>query len=65
MPPSHAKMRLKSAPQKLNVVMAKAISKSFAIDVAANALNMHSNTVSFLMKTTLCEINNVIFSKNC
>ena len=30
--PSHAKMRLKSAPQKLNVVMAKAISKSFAID---------------------------------
>ena len=32
MPRSHAKMRLKSAPQKLNFLMAKAISKSFTID---------------------------------
>ena len=32
MPPSHAKMRLKSAPQKLNFVMAKAISKSYTLD---------------------------------
>ena len=28
----HAKMRLKSAPQKLNFLMAKAISKSYTID---------------------------------
>ena len=28
----HAKMRLKSAPQKLNFVMAKAISKSYTLD---------------------------------
>ena len=29
---SHAKMRLKSVPQKLNFVMAKAISKSYTLD---------------------------------
>ena len=32
MPCSHVKMRFKSAPQKLNFVMAKAISKSYIID---------------------------------
>ena len=32
MPHSHAKMRLKSAPQKLNFVMAKAISNSYTLD---------------------------------
>ena len=32
MPRFHAKMRLKSAPQKLNFVMAKAISKSYKPD---------------------------------
>ena len=32
MPRSHAKMHLKSAPQKLNFVMAKAISKSYTPD---------------------------------
>ena len=32
MPCSHAKMRLKSAPQRLNFVMAKAISKRYALD---------------------------------
>ena len=32
MPRFHAKMRLKSAPQKLNFLMAKAISKSFTLD---------------------------------
>ena len=35
MPCSHAKMRLKSAPQKLNFVMAKAISKSYALDCSS------------------------------
>ena len=32
MPCSHAKMRLKSAPRKLNFLMEKAISKSCALD---------------------------------
>ena len=32
MPCIHAKMRLKSAPQKLNFLMAKAISKSCTLD---------------------------------
>ena len=32
MPRSHAKIRLKSAPQNLNFVMAKAISKSYTLD---------------------------------
>ena len=32
MPRSHAKMRLKSAPQKLNFAMVKAISKSYTLD---------------------------------
>ena len=32
MPHSHARMRLKSAPQKLNFSMAKDISKSYTLD---------------------------------
>ena len=32
MPRSYAKMRLTSAPQKLNFLMAKAISKSYTLD---------------------------------
>ena len=32
MPRSHAKMRLKSVPQKLNFVIAKAISKRYKLD---------------------------------
>ena len=32
MPCSHAKMHLKSAPQKLNFVTVKAISKSYTLD---------------------------------
>ena len=32
LPCSHAKMRLKRAPRKLNFVMAKAISKSYTLD---------------------------------
>ena len=31
-PCSHAKMRLKSAPQKLNFLLAKAVSKSYTLD---------------------------------
>ena len=43
MPRFHAKMRLKSAPQKLNFLMAKAILKS----------STHNNAASFLIKTIL------------
>ena len=32
LPRSHAKMRLKSTPQKLNFVMTKAISKIYTLD---------------------------------
>ena len=32
MPRSHAKVRLKSAPRKLNFVMAKAMSKSYTLE---------------------------------
>ena len=32
MPCSHAKMRLKSAPKKLNFVITKVISKSYTLD---------------------------------
>ena len=69
MPCSHAKMRLKSAPQKLNFLMAKAISKLIHKIKAANALARshivtHSNAVSFSIKTILCENTNISFSKN-
>ena len=48
---SHAKMRLKSAPQKLNFVIAKAISKSYTVDCRCNAgIITHSTTASFLIK---------------
>ena len=36
MPPSNAKMRLKIAPQKLNFVMTKAISKGYPLDYSCN-----------------------------
>ena len=32
---SHTKMRLKSAPQKLNFVITKAISKSYTLDCSS------------------------------
>ena len=32
MPHSHAKMRLKDAPQKVNFVMVKALSKGYTLD---------------------------------
>ena len=35
---SHAKMRLKSAPQKLNFLMAKDISKSYALDCSCTLM---------------------------
>ena len=70
---SHAKMRLKSAPQKLDFLMTKAISKSCTSVqlqiVAANILARsrivtHSNAASFSIRTILCENTNILFSKN-
>ena len=69
----HAKMHLKSAQQKLNFLIEKAISKSCKlaanVAVATNSLArsrivVHSNAVSFLIKTILCENTNILFSKN-
>ena len=62
-------MRLKSVPQKLNFVIAKAISKSYTLDLDANAfarscIATRSNAASFLIKNILCETNNIYFSKN-
>ena len=64
----HAKMPLKSAPQKLNILMGKTISKSYT-NVAANVLARsrivtRSKANSFLIKTVLCENTNIPFSKN-
>ena len=54
------KMCLKSAAQKLNFVMSKAISKSYTLDCCYNALARsrivtHGNAAFFLIKTILCE----------
>ena len=51
-PSSYAKMRLKSAPQKVNFVMAKAISKSYKVDCGCKCpfTFPHSYEASFLKK---------------
>ena len=69
MPRFHAKMGLKSAPQKLNFLMAKAISKRCTLDCSCKALAhsrivTHSNAASFSIKTILCENTNILFSKD-
>ena len=65
----HAKMRLKSAPQKLNFLVEKAMSKSCKLDCsckcpAPSRKVAHSNAASFLIKTILRENTNILFSKN-
>ena len=69
MPYSHAKIRLKSAPQKLNFLMAKAIFKSCPIDCSCKCPctfrhSYNSSAASFSIKTILCENTNILFSKN-
>ena len=61
----HAKMHFKSVPQRLDFVMAKAISNIYTLDCSCKCPCMvaHSNTASFLIKTTLYETNNFLFSK--
>ena len=66
----HAKMRLKSAPQKLNFLMKKAKSKSCTLDCSCewhfppSRIITYSNAASFLIKTILCEYTSILFSKN-
>ena len=51
MPHSNNKMRLKTAPQKLDFVMVKAISKSYTLD--CYGIVMHINAASFSIKNYL------------
>ena len=62
-------MRLKGAPQKLNLVMTNLYQKGMYQIVAANALARSrmvtcSNTASFLIASTLCETENILFRKS-
>ena len=63
---SHAKMRSKSEPQKLDFVMAKAISKCYTLEYSCKypCTFPHSYAASFLIKTILCETINILFNKN-
>ena len=70
MPCFHAKMRLKSAPQKLNFLMEKATPKSCTLDCSYKCAldvpaELHTVTQAhFLIKTILCEYTNILFRKN-
>ena len=69
MPCYHAKMRLKSAPQKLNFFLAKAISKRCTLDCSCKfpctfRIVTHSNAASISIKTILCENTNILSSSN-
>ena len=44
MPRSQAKMCLKSAPQKLNFLMEKAVSKSYILDCSCTLMPLHVTT---------------------
>ena len=66
-PPSHAKIRLKSAPQKVNFLMAKSIRKSYKLTCSHKCpctfhIVTHCCAVSFSRKTILCETNNIFYS---
>ena len=41
MPRSHAKMRLKSAPQRLNFLMTKDVSKRYSLDCSCTLMTLH------------------------
>ena len=63
MPQFHAKSRLKYAPQKLNFVMTKAISKRYINAFARSRIVIRSNKTLFFDNTALCKTNNILFSK--
>ena len=59
MPYFHAKMRLKSAPQKLDFLMTKPISKSCTLDcscIARSRIVRHINAASFLTRNIYVKI---------
>ena len=69
MPCFHAKIRLKGAPQKLDFLMTKAISKHCSLDCSCKCpwtfrIVTYSNAASFSIRTILCENTNILFSKN-
>ena len=62
-------MRLKKARQKLNIVMTKAISKSYTRNyIAENAFARSRIAIRIrslvLVKTNLCDTSNISFSKS-
>ena len=65
----HAKMLLKSAPQKLNFLMEKATPKSCTLDCSYKCPctfpHSYAQWGSLIFdKTILCENTNIVFSKN-
>ena len=69
MPCSHAKMRLKSAPQKQNIFLAKAISKRCTLDCSCKfpctfRIVTHSNPASISIRNILCENTYILLSNN-
>ena len=70
MPRSHTKMRLKSAPQKLNFLIAKDISKSYTLDIIVHVdalkcfcIVTHIIAGSFSIKTILCANTNTFLAR--
>ena len=68
MTPSHAKRLLKSAPEKLSFVTAKAYEKLLHEIVATNAFARfvvvaHSYVASISRKVILCQTNNIFYSQ--
>ena len=55
-PPSHAKMRLKNAPQKLNFLMAKGIQKCYTLNCTQKCPCMYPH--SYLL------LHRLVFNKN-
>ena len=62
-PPSHAKMRLKSPPQKLKFLMAKGIQKNYTLNCSHKCpcIVTHSYAASF-SKKKICKTNNIFYS---
>ena len=62
------KLRLKSAPQKLNFAMAIAISQSHALGcsckcTSTSRIATHNKAALLLIKTTLCETNSIFLAR--
>ena len=68
MPPSHAKMRLEGAPQKVNFLMKKSIQKSYTLNCSHKCPCTFSHSYALLRrfvfekKNILCETKNIFYS---